>query len=229
MHPTPETLIADRDADLKYVGIAPVWSKAITSADYYSLSPGDLDLEVGETRSARLRDQVIAMSALEVVAENDALVVRTRDRKHAFDIIELLEHHLIAESFSAFSLIAADTHTPRIVIDDLVIAREAWRVDPATLAWPKLEDACERFLEARRWAHALMMPRWVFVRTPEETKPSYVDFDSPMFVDLLAKNLRSATHAVLSEMLPDLAAAWLVDKGEQRYTSELRIVAVDAR
>jgi hypothetical protein len=57
MHPIPETLIADRDADLKYVGIAPVWSKAITSADYYSLSPGDLDLEVGETRSARPRDR----------------------------------------------------------------------------------------------------------------------------------------------------------------------------
>jgi hypothetical protein len=30
-------------------------------------------------------------------------------------------------------------------------------------------------------------------------------------------------------MLPDLDAAWLADEGEGRYTSELRIVAVDAR
>jgi hypothetical protein len=67
------------------------------------------------------------------------------------------------------------------------------------------------------------------VKTPEETKPAYVDFESPVFVDLLAKYLRGASAATISEMLPDLEAAWLVDAAGERYTCELRIVAVDAR
>ncbi|MBC7978644.1 MAG: lantibiotic dehydratase, partial [Myxococcales bacterium] len=80
---------------------------------------------------------------------------------------------------------------------------------------------------ARRWARALGLPRRVFVKTPEEVKPAYVDFDSTVYVELLAKYLRGASAAALSEMLPAVEEAWVIDADGARYTAELRIAALD--
>ncbi|HEU4733131.1 MAG TPA: lantibiotic dehydratase [Kofleriaceae bacterium] len=226
-HPHSDELIAARAADIPRVCIAPVWSKAVTRGDYYSLLPGDLDLEVGETRSARPRAQVVSGAQLVVEERDGALEVVTRDGARRFDVIAFLEHHLIAESFGAFSPVAPAPWTPRVTIDGVVIARETWRVAPAELAWPALEAPAARFVAARRWARSLGMPRWVFVKTPEEVKPVYVDFDSTIYVEMLAKQLRGASAAALSEMLPATEDAWIVDAAGERYTGELRIAAVD--
>jgi hypothetical protein len=226
-HPHPEELVAARDADIGRVCIAPVWSKAVTRGDYYSLSPHDLDLESGDTRSARPRDHVLGVGAL-VVDERDGQVeVRTRDGSRCFDLIAFLEHHLIAESFSAFSPIAPAPRTPRVTIDGVVIARATWRIAPEELAWPALKEPAGRFAGARAWARTLGMPRWVFVKTAEEVKPVYVDFDSTIYIEMLAKQLRSASSAWLSEMLPTVDDAWVIDAAGARYTAELRIAAVD--
>jgi hypothetical protein len=226
-HPAPDELVAARDADLDRVCIAPVWSKAVTRGDYYSLSPRDLDLEAGETRSARPRAQVVSTGEL-VIEEGDAgLEVRTRDGARRFDLIAFLEHHLIAESHASFSPIAPAPRTPRVTIDDVVIARATWRVAPAELAWPALPEPAARFLGARRWARALGMPRRVFVKTPEEVKPVYVDLDSTIYVEVLAKQLRGASSASLSEMLPAVEEAWVTDAAGACYASELRLAAVD--
>lgn len=226
-NPNPGELIAAREVDVDLVCIAPVWSKAVTRGDYYSMSERDLDLETGETRSVRPRSHVVATSDLVVEARDGYLKVRTRDGAHELDIIAFLEHHLIAESFSSFSPIASATHSPRVTIDGVVIAREAWRITPVDAAWASLKEPVARFAAARRWARALGMPRWVFVKTVEEVKPVYVDFDSPLYVETLAKQLRSASAASLSEMLPRLDESWVVDGDGERYTGELRIAAVD--
>jgi hypothetical protein len=244
LHPAPDELIAARDADLERACIAPVWSSAMTNSDYYSLSPRDLDLEHGEARSARPRSHVLSTGELVVDERDGRLEVRTRDGMWRFDIIAFLEHHLIAESFSAFSPIGEPVArsvasppaagspgeprwTPRVTIDDVVIARATWRFAPVALAWPALKDAPARFVAARRWARSLGMPRWVFVKTAEEVKPVYVDFDSTVYVEALAKQLRGASSAALSEMLPSVDEAWVEDAAGARYTAELRIVAVD--
>jgi hypothetical protein len=226
-HPAPDELIAARDADIDRVCIAPVWSKAVTRGDYYSLSPRDLDLENGDTRSARPRAQVLSTGELVIEARDAGLEVRTRDGARRFDVIAFLEHHLIAESFSSFSPIAPAPWTPRVTIDDVVIARATWRVAPAELEWPALADPAARFAAARRWARSLGLPRWVFVKTPEEVKPVYVDLDSTVYTEMLAKLLRGASSAALSEMLPTVDDAWVVDAAGARYTAELRIAAVD--
>jgi hypothetical protein len=226
-HPHGDELIAARDADLDRVCIAPVWSKAVTRGDYYSLSPHDLDLETADTRSARPRSQVVAVSELVVEERAGRLEVRTRDGARRFDVIAFMEHHLIAESFAAFSPLAPAPHTPRVTIDDAVIARETWRIAPAELAWPALREPVERFVAARRWARSLGMPRWLFVKTAEEVKPVYVDLDSTVYVELLAKLLRGASAATLSEMLPAFDELWVTDADGARYTAELRIAAVD--
>jgi hypothetical protein len=226
-HPRGDELITARDADLDRVCIAPVWSKAINRIDYYSPSSHDLDFESGDTRSARPRSQVVAVSELVVEERDGRLEVRTRDAARRFDVIAFLEHHLIAESFSAFSPLAPAPRTPRVTIDDVVIARETWRIAPAELAWPALREPVERFVAARRWARSLGMPRWLFVKTAEEVKPVYVDLDSTVYVELLAKLLRGASAASLSEMLPAVDDVWVTDADGARYTAELRIAAVD--
>jgi hypothetical protein len=71
------------------------------------------------------------------------------------------------------------------------------------------------------------MPRWLFVKTAEEVKPVYVDLDSTVYVELLAKLLRGSSAATLSEMLPAFDELWVTDADGARYTAELRIAAVD--
>lgn len=227
LHPTPDALVTARDLDVGTVGIAPVWSKAVTGADYFSPSPADFDLENGETKSRRPREQVIATSDLVVEARDGFLDVRTRDGRVRFDIIAFVEHHLIAESFAAFSPLPVSTWRPRIAIGDVVFGRETWRFVPSELTWPAIENAQERFLAARRWARSLGMPRWMFLKTPEEVKPMFVDLDSTVYVELLAKELRAASAATLSEMMPTLDETWIIDGSGARYTSELRIATVD--
>jgi hypothetical protein len=53
-------------------------------------------------------------------------------------------------------------------------------------------------------------------------------------VNILAKEIRRTAEAgastfTVSEMLPGLGELWLPDAAGQRYTSEFRLVAVDAR
>jgi hypothetical protein len=89
---------------------------------------------------------------------------------------------------------------------------------------------------ARKWARENGMPRFVFVKTPAEVKPFYVDFESPVYIDLFAKLVRQALNAEkkegrirVTEMLPRHDECWLIDAEDERYTSELRIVAVDLK
>jgi hypothetical protein len=73
----------------------------------------------------------------------------------------------------------------------------------------------------------------VFVKMPTERKPTYVDLSSPIYVDLFARFVRNlqrvdpSASISITEMLPCPSGAWLPDAAGRRYTSELRIVAVD--
>ncbi len=226
-HPDPAALIAQRERDLEPTLVAPVWTKSVTRGDYWSMSERDFDLENGTTVSGRPRSHVIEARELELELRDGNLEVVTRDRRVRFDIIQFVEQHLIAESFSAFSMLPHGDHSPRVQLDQLVVARETWRVQTTEIAWPAHKDAHLRFLGAQRWARALGLPRWVFARTPEEIKPMYVDFASSIYVEMLAKLLRAAASATFSEMLPTLDQLWTVDAEGQHYTSELRIAAID--
>src|SRR5262249_3987346 len=108
-----------------------------------------------------------------------------------------------------------------------------WRLclDDMTFAFGKTSAA--RFLEARRLMSQRGLPRYVFVRTSGEKKPVYVDFESPIYVELLAKLVRQArekqtTGTVdVTEMLPTPEQCWLVDCEGKCYTSEVRMACVD--
>jgi hypothetical protein len=71
------------------------------------------------------------------------------------------------------------------------------------------------------------------VLSPGELKPIYVDFDSPVLTRILCRQLRRASAGFpgrpvrFTEMLPGPDDCWLADQDGRRYTSELRLVAVD--
>lgn len=222
----PDAPFALRDLDVPAPGVAPVWSRRRSRLDYYSRSPRDYDVEVGPARSWRERAHVLALADLVIEERDGALGVRTRDGRVGFDVIAFHEHYLLANSFSAFRLLGGP-HTPRVTVDGVVLVRERWVVAASDLPFAHAREASARFVQARACARALGLPRRVFIKIPEETKPLFVDFASPTYVELAAKSVRKASTVAIAEMLPDLDDLWLTDRAGQRYTSELRIVAVD--
>jgi hypothetical protein len=129
-------------------------------------------------------------------------------------------------------------HSPRLMIGDVVVARETWRVTAETVdvSAPRRIDAEARarnFLAVRRWAADNEVPRYVFAKSPREPKPVFLDLESQKSVELLCHLLRGAGPGAappalsLSEMLPDPEHCWLRDQTGSRYTSEVRLLAVD--
>jgi len=121
-------------------------------------------------------------------------------------------------------------HTPRIVIDNMVISRETWRPSLSTSGLIGGASEGERFLAARRWRHALGLPERVFVSVASEVKPMYVDLTSPPYVASLIHMLSAAQAASteevrlsVTEMLPLPEHAWVPDAEGRRYLSELRL------
>jgi hypothetical protein len=112
----------------------------------------------------------------------------------------------------------------RVTIGRTVVRRARWSRPAAELA--RDHDA------VASWTREEAMPRRVFVRSPLERKPIYVDLASPTLLRVLARFLRPAAEkapndpVIITEMLPEPDECWLADDGG-RYTSEFRIVAVE--
>ena len=135
---------------------------------------------------------------------------------------------------NGFKIFGPRSHTPRLTIERLVVSRESWDFAPASLPFANEKSEANRFLAARRWARDYGLPRGVFVRMPMERKPFYVGFDSPILVNMFTKKVRRMLEQdtpdspiTVTEMYPTIDQIWLPDAGGQRYTSELRMVAVD--
>ena len=114
-------------------------------------------------------------------------------------------------------------HMERITVGRTVYSRESWRIpvgdcptDPATVAG---------------WARDHGMPRRVFVHMPDERKPTYLEVESTVLARIFCRQIRRRVDTPerlvsVSEMLPRPEDCWLELDGE-RYTSELRVAAVD--
>jgi hypothetical protein len=118
-------------------------------------------------------------------------------------------------------------HAPRLAIGHTVLAREAWNVLATDLP-PRGQDV-------PAFARALGLPRHVFVKSPLERKPMYLDTESPVLARILCRHARHAAaqsprHRIrFTEMLPTPEQTWLEDADGKRYVSELRLVALDKR
>ncbi len=239
-HPSPEELLGYYEQDLPEPCLVPVPSKewpGMTTRNPFVLAlPKDFFLTLFPDTSGLPKSQVIPIRELVVKDTSDGLIVQTRDERLQFDIIEAFSRVLASLVINSFEIQRLDGHIPRITIDCLVVQRESWGFVPSEVAFAYEKSETERFVAARRWASAHGMPRHVFVKTPVELKPFYVDFDSPAYVDFLSKTIRRTVEdnpvkamMTFSEMLPTKGGFWLPDNENQLYTSEFRMVTFDLK
>jgi hypothetical protein len=184
-----------------------------------------IHVETSSARSELPPENVLRIGDL-VVEERDGLWVRTRDGARRFALYEFFGFGL-TQTIGDLRLLPPEPHTPRVTIDRLVIARERWCFQLDELAFAKETSPAERFFRVRALARQRNLPRFVFAKIPEEEKPCYVDLESPIYVEILARLVRKASRLALSEMLPGPDQAWLPDREGNRYTSEFRSAAVD--
>lgn len=240
MHPDPQRLLGRLDCDLPEPRLLPLLPgdlpPRITTRTYPELArESDYHVALLASGALQSRSQVLESAELPVVRSDGGSLEIVVPGAGRFDVLDAFSELLTNLVFDQFACVAMDqAYTPRISLDRVVLAREAWRVRPEDLGFARLTDRAARFAAARAWAGDLGMPRVAFVRSPLEVKPFYVDFASPVFVDILAAAVRrvaavSSEALTFTEMLPSFDELWLVDSSGTRYTSELRLVGFDKR
>lgn len=238
-HPCPEQMFQAIERDMPVPQVVPMaprsWPRLTTRTTMGLISGQSYYLEASEdSLSSGPRSRTLPIAAFVVQESPEGLVVRTRDGQLSFDVIEFLGEVLSGQAADHMKIMPAARRIPRVTIDKLVIQREQWSFSAAEMHFAQEADESGRFLAARRWMHQHQLPRLAFVRVHLEVKPFYVDFESPVYVEILAKMVRRVlasdkpgTPVVVSEMLPTIDQLWLPDAANQKYTSELRIVVVD--
>ncbi|MER5729489.1 lantibiotic dehydratase [Streptomyces sp. NPDC002138] len=200
---------------------------ALVRPEDYHVALVDFTADPGRPRTVLSADVAVARG-------DDGELRVTLPDGAVFAAVDVFAHVLTTLAMDLFQILPEEAeHSPRVTVDRLVVARETWRLPQSGIDFADEKDEARRFVRARRWRERHGLPRFVFVVLPTETRPFYVDFDSPVYLNILAKALRRLARndpdgrAVITEMLPSPEQAWLTDDQGAAYTSELRFVAVD--
>lgn len=225
LHPELEAIKAAWDADMVKPSVSPVMPNT-HRASHQSISDTDHHMELAWVRSWRRRENVHLGGDLFVEADGNRLVVRSRRGNVEYDIVEVMQQHLGGHSLGHFTLVGHRSHTPRIMIDKLVVSREQWSLDRSDFEG-LVGHSTDAIAKVMRWSRSLGLPRFVFGKVPHEPKPFFIDFGSAVLVEIFIRYLEEAQSLTVSELLPDLDQLWLQDAAGEHYASELRFVAVD--
>jgi hypothetical protein len=146
-------------------------------------------------------------------------------------LLEMFSALLAMHAADGFKVVDNAPHTPRITIGKLVVARQTWRTTIDATGLVQVTGERARYLAVRRWRRELGLPDRVFVKVDAELKPFYVDLTSPIHAEMLCMMLRGTNNSsgavTVTEVLPDIGQHWLRDADGRRYSSELRLQAVD--
>ncbi|MFE2723401.1 lantibiotic dehydratase [Kitasatospora sp. NPDC059327] len=235
-HPAPGELFDRTDRDHpapRLMPLLPKEHKARLSARirHALVRPQDYQVALLDNTADPHRERTTP-SADTVVEQRDGRLVVVLPDGAVFPAIEVFSHVLTTLVMDRFRLLPETDHSPRITIDKMVVARETWRFTGPALDFADEKTEPRRFVRARHWQDANELPRFVFVVSPTEPRPFFVDFDSPVYVNILAKAARRLARKdpdarlTVTEMFPTPEQAWLTDDQGRRYTSELRLVAV---
>jgi hypothetical protein len=83
--------------------------------------------------------RVRRVADLTVARERGRLVVR--DGKRRWPLLSVFERRMKLRTAGALHPFSWNLHRPRVWFDDVVVAREAWRVDTTTLPWAHAAEA----------------------------------------------------------------------------------------
>ncbi|TVZ82300.1 lantibiotic dehydratase [Streptomyces sp. BK340] len=237
-HPDPDELLRLTDRDHPGPRLMPLIPKEHRSRlsariRHTLVRPEDHQVALADFTADPARPRTVRSADATVEERDGGLVVRLPDGS-AFPATDVFSHVLTTLAMDLFRILPdRDHHSPRVSVDRLVVARETWRVAAARAEFADDKDEARRFVRARHWRTELGLPRFVFVVSATESRPFYVDFDSPVYVTILAKALRRLARkdpegtVTITEMLPTPEQTWLADDEGRRYTSELRFVAFD--
>ncbi len=233
IHPRFEELVKAWEQDVKRPKVIITWPNPSRHA-FYSFSRRDYELACNAAPPARAPDRVLRIADLVAYPVAGSIGVRTRDGAHRFNVLDLFYYQLAAWAPPRFKMFRAAAHGPRITVDDFVLKRESWRFAAADPPFAAEKGGAARFRAARAWARENGLPRRVFMRFPHEGKPVFADLESPGFVEFASHLWRAALEkrkdgsVTVTEMLPGFEDTWLTDAQGNRYTSELRMIAVEA-
>jgi hypothetical protein len=238
-----DTMDTDRAAMRHDVGGAKVWLAETgemggthTRLCNVLSSPGDLRFVFARDSCGYDPRATVTPGECDLVRSFAGLRVRRRDGTFERGLLEVVGDLIGTTASNCFDLVPPGTHVPRVAIDDLVVSRETWRLAATDPTFADTANESTRYLQARAWAASHGLPQHVFCRFTGESKPIYADLTSLASVDLISRSLRRARRkagadasVTVVEMLPPPDEAWLTDGRGQRYTAELRMVAVDQK
>jgi len=228
--PVRDALAAEWEADFPEPLASPVpWEDFARSTQDARLAKHHWHLDLGTPFvSDRPADQVLRAADFDVVLRGGQLRAIHRQGGPDLDLLQVFERRIKLRAAVGFSLAGDDGTGPRRYLGPLLVARAHWRVEalPGFGAW---DAASDRSARVAAWREALGLPERIFVRSPAEVKPVYVDLTSPISVELLVHLARRAPYLSISEMFPGPEGLWLRDAAGRAYTAELRFIAVDPR
>lgn len=235
-HPSPEDLQGALESDVggRLVVFPQMLKENWTQRMTPGLFPRDAyQFEFAHVDAASRPCRGLPAGSLVIEVEKSRVVARARDGSLSFGAVELFSSYLnqVCSSIAGRLLPPAE-HTPRIAVDDVVICRETWRFGVSELDFLSHRDELNRYVGVRRWARSHGLPRHCFYRVSSERKPVFLDLQVPALIELFVHQLRGEERAkregrlVVSEMLPRPDQLWLRDAEGRRYTSELRLVAL---
>ncbi|WP_345667936.1 lantibiotic dehydratase [Streptomyces similanensis] len=235
-HPDPRELFERTDRDHPAPRLMPLLPKEHKSRlsariRHALVRPQDYQVALLDNTADPHRDRTVPSADAVVERREGRLCVVLPDGA-VFPAVEVFAHVLTTLVTDRFRLLPEADHSPRVTVDRMTVARETWRFAGSALAFADDKSEARRFVRARQWRDTHELPRFVFVVSPTEPRPFFVDFDSPVYVNILAKAARRLARKdpdaqlTVTEMLPTPEQAWLTDDQGHRYSSELRLVAV---
>jgi hypothetical protein len=239
----PGELVSCTAADMSGGRVVPLYphnSPAVSSRTYppLSLDPPGLYTYWSYASDQGHSDGIASTAGSAILVEeksNGDIVGRADAGGWEALAVEFFGEFITSVAVNLFHIQQPSEHNPRVSIDDVVVSRESWSAPAAEISVPKGRSDDYTYAALRAWAASRGMPRHLFVKTPLEIKPFYVDLASPLLMGLLSRIVRRASsagneiHIDFTEMCPAPDELWLDDAEGNRYTAEFRIVGTDQR
>lgn len=157
-----------------------------------------------------------------VVFEEGQLYFKDRKTGIVQDLLTLMPGDYHRACFSLAGDVTGNCLPYRLRYNNIIFKRYSWSI--ATDNLPKFKrpgESLDSYLDWQKWAKENKMPRYVFVKSPSETKPFYVDFKNPLAIDLLSSLDNRSEILRFSEMKPSPEELWLEDE-RGKYCCEFR-------
>lgn len=177
------------------------------------------------TRTVRSADSLVTMTADDVCV-------------HDYDgrlLGSLLHNWSVASNTHRLDLRGTEGHMPRLKVGRVIVQRQTWVIQPTEeLRATAGAGGYAMFAALRQLQADYGLPDCIFVKPvggqkfsllTKHEKPVFVDFRSPILVEILTKMIKNFRRIVVTEMLPGIEDCWLQDP-DGHYCCEFRTVVV---